>query len=83
MCHFVFYSSFRTEKLLSKYNITAIVNCTHNIANFFPEKYKYFTFPIGKWRQHYEERNEEKLWSFIAEYLGFLDSCLSSGLLDN
>ena len=73
-------SHFRTEKLLNDFNISAIVNCTHNISNFHEGKFDYYSFPIGKWKQHCPEENDTtRLWTFIKGYLTFLEENLSKG----
>ena len=55
------------------------MNCTHNIGNYFPRKFQYFNIPIGKWRQHYDQSNEDQLWRFLAPYLRFIEESLDSG----
>ena len=75
-----FENDFRTEKMLNDLRISRIVNCTHNISNFHEGKYKYYSFPIGKWRQHYMEENDtNRLWNFIQGYLTFLEESLFKG----
>ena len=59
--------------------MTRIVNCTHNIENFFPGKYQYYNIPIGKWRLHHDESSQDKLWAFLAPYLMFVKESLDSG----
>lgn len=66
--------------MLNDLKISSIVNCTHNISNFHEGKYKYYSFPIGKWRQHYTEENDtNRLWTFIQGYLAFLEESLLKG----
>ena len=63
--------------------MTRIVNCTHNIENFFPGKYQYYNIPIGKWRRHYDYDgdcgNQDQLWQFLSPYLVFVEESLDSG----
>ena len=69
----------RSWKLLESNNISRIVNCTHNIENYFPGKCQYYNIAIGKWRQHHDESDPHLLWAFLLPYLQFVEGQLDSG----
>ena len=55
------------------------MNCTHNIPNHHEGLFKYFNFPVGKWRQHQSDSDPEKLKYFINTYLDFIRDGLETG----
>ena len=69
----------RNEKLLESKKISRIVNCTHNIENYFPNKCQYYNIPIGKWRLHHDESDQSQLWAFLAPYLQFVKESVEGG----
>ena len=59
--------------------VARIVNCTHNIPNYHEGLFKYYNFPVGKWRQHQSDSDSGKLKDFINAYLDFIKEGVEAG----
>ena len=70
--------SVRNPDFLRRLNIRGIVNCTHNMPNTPVEDFSYYRFPVGKWRQHCNDKIEH-LKEFIEQMLDFVEDLLDSG----
>eukprot|EP00092_Neocalanus_flemingeri_P042509 GFUD01046492.1.p1 GENE.GFUD01046492.1~~GFUD01046492.1.p1 ORF type:complete len:119 (-),score=12.32 GFUD01046492.1:11-367(-) len=63
--------------ILNRLSIGSVVNCTHNMKNWHPDKYKYLNFPVGKWRT-FCEGGEETLENFLCPLFEFLEDNLQA-----
>ena len=49
------------------------------MKNWFPDKFEYFNFPVGKWRQYCGGGGEDNLKKFVCPLFRFLKERLQSG----
>ena len=68
----------KDDLILDRLNIVSVVNCTHNMRNWYPGKYRYYKFPLGKWRQE-SGGGEDGVKKFLDPMLAFLEDSLESG----
>ena len=65
--------------LLNNLNIVAVVNCTHNTNNYFPDKLSYCKFPVGKWKTECKGGEVGEVKRFVESLLMFLQTNLETG----
>ena len=65
--------------ILDRLNIVSVVNCTHNMRNWYPGKYRYYNFPVGNGDRRVREGKmvSRSSWSPCLPFLRILWSLVA------